>query len=210
MHAVLVAAGEKPPKDFALGLLQSADLKIAVDGGLAVFEECGVIPDLMIGDMDSVDASLLQGYSFMQVPLYQASSEKDETDGMLALDEAIARGAKRIVLLGATGGRIDHLLSNLMLLRRAHEKDVKLVICDALQEIVIEKGGFEICGSVGQTVSILPVNEQACVHCFDGLYYPLDHLVLRNDEPRGVSNVLTKECAVLHSDDYVLVIKNAV
>ncbi|MEA5003438.1 MAG: thiamine diphosphokinase, partial [Christensenella sp.] len=150
----------------------------------------------------------LQRYIDMRIAYVKASSQKDETDGMLALDEAIGRGAQKIILLGATGGRIDHLLSNLMLLRRAYEKNVKLMICDEIQEIVIAKDMFEICGEIGQTVSILPAGEQACVHAPDGLYYPLDRLILKNDDPRGVSNVLTQERVSLTSDDYVLVIKN--
>lgn len=208
MRAVLIAAGDRPPKEFVLHHLQFADIKIAVDGGLAVYDACDTAPDLIIGDMDSVDAILLERYSALHIPCIKAPAEKDETDGMLALDEAMDRGAKEIVLLGATGGRIDHLLSNLMLLRRAYEKDVRLRICDEIQEIVLEKGAFEICGNVGQTVSILPTNEQACVHGMNGLYYPLDHLLLTSDNPRGVSNVLTKECAKLTSDDYVMIIKN--
>ena len=208
MLAVLVAAGQQPTKEFAMRFFEQADLKIAVDGGLFLFEECRILPDLLLGDMDSVDSSLLKRYADQEIPLYCVPPEKNETDGMLALDTAIKRGADRIVFLGATGGRIDHLLSNLMLLKRAYRQNVRLLICDERQEITLEKDDFKIMGTAGQTVSLIPMDESVCVTAYEGLYYPLDSLVLTNDQPRGVSNVLTGSCARLKSEGYVLVIKN--
>ena len=96
--------GNSQPKSLQCVFFEQADLKIAVDGGLFLFEECRVLPDLLLGDMDSVDSSLLKRYADQEIPLYCVPPEKNETDGMLALDTAIKRGADRIVFLGATGG----------------------------------------------------------------------------------------------------------
>ncbi len=207
MKAIMVASGQQPGRPLLQEHSKNADLIVAIDGGLVALDKFGILPDFIVGDMDSIPKELLQEYQQKGCELLTAPAEKNETDAMLALDEVIARGGKEIVFLGATGGRIDHLLSNLMLLKRAYCKSVLLTIEDELQQIELHKGSFEIRGEVGQTVSIIPVNERAVVNA-SGVYYPLDNLELCNDKPRGVSNVLTQTCAQIKSSDFVFIMKD--
>ena len=85
----------------------SADLIIAADSGQITAAKCGVIPHLIVGDFDSSDLPSQTDAEIIRVP-----AEKDDTDTMLACNLAIQRGARRITILGGTGGRIDHSLSN--------------------------------------------------------------------------------------------------
>lgn len=206
MKALLVASGLAPHRGLFLRAVCDADLTIAIDGGLRIFQEYGVTPHLIVGDMDSVDAGLLESYREKSI-LVTAPAEKNETDTALAVDEAVERGADQILLLGATGGRIDHLLSNLMLLKYAMNKGAILTMEDDKQEISLHRGTFDLFGNKGQTISIIPMNKQAVVTA-RGLYYPLDRLVLTNEKPRGVSNVFQKKHAVIESDDFVFICKD--
>lgn len=205
MNVLIVCAGKPPGKKLFKQCLKRSDYSIAVDGGLSAFY--GYTPNMIVGDLDSADSELVAHYKNKNVEFHYAEVKKNETDTMLALDVAIERGAREITLLGALGIRIDHELSNLMLLKRAYNKGVKLVIEDEIQTIEIEKGDFEIHGSPGQTVSLVPVGSYATVTVDDGLFYPLNHLLLKNDQPRGVSNVFEKTSAKVHTKQFVFVIK---
>lgn len=205
MKALLIAAGDRPGKSLFYHAVDDAQLLIAVDGGLGVFHDYGIVPHYIVGDMDSVSQSVLENYS-ENCQVLSAPTEKDDTDLTLAVDTAIEQGAEEILLLGATGGRIDHLLSNLMLLKYAFRKGVFLTIEDDEQEITLHTGAFQIHGVPGQTVSLIPMNQKAKITA-SGLYYPLDDLVLTNEKPRGVSNLLTEENASVFSDDFVYVLK---
>ncbi len=205
MKALLVASGDAPSDALLRRRAREADLLVAVDNGLAAFDRCKIVPHLIVGDMDSVSPQMLFAYA-ERAEVVSVPAEKNETDAALAVDEAVKRGADRIVFIGATGGRIDHLLSNLMLLKYAHNKDAVLWIEDDRHEISLSKGETEIHGKKGQTVSIIPMNKCAIVNA-EGLYYPLERLTLTNEQPRGVSNVFLGTKAKITSDDFVFIIK---
>lgn len=206
MKALLVASGLAPGRELFLRAAHKSDMTIAVDGGLRVFQNFNLVPDFIIGDMDSVEPGLLEAYR-EKSNLAAVPAEKNETDAALAVDMAVEHGADEILLLGATGGRIDHLLSNLMLLKYALEKGAFLTIEDDEQEITLHNGTFDLYGKKGQTVSIIPMNKRAVVTA-RGLYYPLERLLLTNEKPRGVSNLFVEEHARIESDDFVFICKD--
>lgn len=206
MKALLVASGDAPGFALLMKEKKDADLTIAIDGGIAVFEQFGLSPDIIVGDGDSGMQELTEKYKIMDIPFIFANKEKNETDAFLALEEAIKAGSNEVALLGATGGRMDHFLSNMMLLKWAHQKNVRLTIEDDRQWISIGQGDFEISGQKGQTISILPVDEFAIVTA-EGLYYPLQRLRLANNRPRGISNLFLGERASIHTKEPVIIIK---
>ena len=94
---------EKPEKD---------DLIIAADAGYLTAKEMGIVPDVLLGDFDTLgERNIPDGIECLRVP-----REKDDTDTQLAVRTAIERGAKEIVIIGGLGGRIDHTLSTLAIL----------------------------------------------------------------------------------------------
>lgn len=204
MKVLIVAAGEPPSQELFLKHYKWCDYSIAADGGLAVFGDR--LPDWIVGDMDSVSAELPEKYIKAGVKVIKAEVEKNETDSMLALNQALALGATKIVFLGGTGGRLDHALSNLALLKRAYQNGVQLTLEDDRQHIAIGTGTFEIEGREGQTVSIIPVDEFARVTA-RGLYYPLDDLLLANSDTRGISNILTSAKASIRTKEFVFILK---
>jgi thiamine pyrophosphokinase len=206
MKTLIVAAGKMPSKKLLAERAEHSNFIIAVDGGILAFKKTDIIPNLIVGDMDSATAVLVQRYIRVGSENRRAAAEKNETDTQLALDLAIRKGAKEILLLGATGGRIDHTLSNIMLLKRALRAGVSMRIEDKTQVIEIGQGEFDILGTPGQTVSILPVNSFARVTA-SGLYYPLKKLGLSNEKPRGVSNIFLRGKAHISTRQPVFIIK---
>jgi len=208
LKALVVAGGDVPQ-----GLLQAeltdAGIVICADGGARYLATTGRLPDILIGDMDSIDAGLLHKLESSDVEIIRAATWKDETDAQLAVDEAIARGADEIVMLGMLGGRIDHALGNLMLLLRSAQRNVRSVVKDKKVEITAATGAVEVAGKAGETVSLLPVGSGVSVRYLDGLRYGAkEPLALPLDSPVGVSNVMTADKAHIVVDGwaYLLII----
>ena len=198
MRALIVLGGEAPEPALLAACAGQADLTIAADSGLAAFDAAGLAPDLLIGDMDSIDPALLERYG--NLPQERLCCVKDDTDGVHALDTAIARGAKRITLLGALGGRLDHALANLMLLVRAHRAGVFAEILGEGVRVIRVPGEAVLHGAKGDTVSFLPLGDARGV-TLTGFFYPLDRHDLHSDYPLGVSNVVTQDEAMVSVQD---------
>ena len=195
MRALIVLGGERPGAALLAQCAAQSDFVIAADSGLEAFEESGVTPDLLVGDMDSVAADVLARYEGC-VPQHRLNCIKDDTDGVDAVDLALARGAQEITLLGALGGRLDHALANVMLLVRAHRRGAKARILAEDVEIVRVDGEMALEGAQGDTVSLLPLGQAQGV-TLEGFFYPLEGRTLTSDYPLGVSNVVTKERALV-------------
>src|SRR5258708_16559917 len=195
MRALVVVDGDLLGSDTWLaGLAKDADVVIAADGGAMKLAKAGRRPDLVIGDMDGVHAHQQRDLERAGAKLERFPNEKDQTDGELALDAAVKRGADEIVVAGAFGGpRLDHMAGNLMLL--AHEDfaaiDVALVTERATFRSLLGPGILELEGAAGGWGTLEPLSEVARGVATDGLRYPLRHEELVRGSTRGVSNELT-------------------
>src|SRR3954470_12794406 len=115
MYAVIVASA--PELDIApyMGHIRAADLLIAADGGALPLLRAGIVPQVVIGDMDSISTAGLAELEAHGVTPQRFPREKDETDLELALLHTATAGATKIDILGALGGRWDHTLANVAL-----------------------------------------------------------------------------------------------
>ena len=202
MNALIVLGGDAPGKALLESCACQADLTIAADRGLEAFSRAGLIPDLLLGDMDSVSEDVLARMQ-AHTQIERLPCEKDDTDGVHALDVAIARGAQRITILGALGGRMDHAMANLMLLVRAHRHGVTAEILDEKVRIARVCGEAVLHGAKGDTVSLLPAGEAGGVTLEGFYYHASEPLSLDFSYPLGVSNVVTEDSArvaVEHGD----------
>jgi len=195
MNAVIVLGGDAPGRKLLEGCVAAADFSIAADRGLEALDAAGILPDLLIGDMDSVNPAVLARYEG-KLELTRLRCAKDDTDGEAALYLAAQHGAKLVTLLGALGGRLDHALANLMLLNRAHRLGMKAQILD--EQVCIRRvdGEALLCGAKGDTVSLLPLGQAHGV-TLDGFVYPLENGTLANDSSLGVSNVVSSDKATV-------------
>jgi thiamine pyrophosphokinase len=189
VKVIVVAGGNAAPEDAAL--LSDADRVIAADSGANWLEGCGVLPDLVIGDMDSIDPALLDRLVAQGIEVERHPTEKDASDVELALSRAIADGADQVVILGALGGeRLDHELANLLLLidRRWDGIDARAVRAGTTVRALRGGGHLELDGSAGNRVSLLPIEGDATGVRTSGLRYPLAGETLQSGRSRGLSN----------------------
>ena len=167
------------------------DLVIAADGGANWCAAWGWQPDLVIGDMDSVDEAVAgrlraDGVAFAHHPV-----EKDETDLELALRASVERGANVIIVAAALGGRIDHTLGNLALLALPLLTDVQVRMVDGGQSISLVRERLVIDGAAGDTLSLVPFGGDAHGVSVTGVYWPLTDADLPLGPSLGISNRLT-------------------
>jgi thiamine pyrophosphokinase len=201
VKAIIVADGEVPTGAGLEALLgpdpSGASLVIAADGGARKAAEIGLVPDLVMGDGDSLDEAAIAALrsSGTEVELFPA--EKDESDTELALREAVARGAKTIVVLGAFGGgRLDHALANIGLLALPELDGRDVVLTDGRVTVRLTgsadgPGRTGVAGSPGDLVSLFPIDAAVEGIATTGLRYPLQGETLRLGPSRGLSNELT-------------------
>ncbi|MBQ3118531.1 MAG: thiamine diphosphokinase [Clostridia bacterium] len=164
-------------------------LIIAADSGYLSAQECGISPDIFIGDFDSVPESEVQSPEVIRLfPV------KDMTDTQEAIDVAISRGAEHITILGALGGRIDHTLANLHLLKYARIKGVAAEIADIDSYICLAEKNTTILRRDGFCLSLIPLTDCNGVSV-SGVYYPLNCAEMPVGNPYGISNEFTEDNA---------------
>lgn len=175
--------------------LHQATLIIAADGGARHLLALGLLPDLAIGDFDSLEPQALEQMEAAGVEIVRRSPHKDETDLELALLAAIERGATQVAVLAALGGRPDQHLANLQLLAHPALIQADVRLWHRGWEVFVIRDHAHITGTPGDTVSLLPMSDEVHGIVTDGLYYSLQHETLRLGPARGVSNVLVSDTA---------------
>lgn len=189
MRAIVVADGQPVAEDARL--LVEADLVIAADGGARWPEEHGRVPDLVVGDLDSLDTQTVARLVRQGSRVERHPAAKDASDTELALAAAFEAGADSVVLLGALRGpRLDHELANLLIL--AHPsfaaRELSLVRGETRARCVRGGETLTIEAEVGETVSLFPVGGDAIGVTTRGLRYPLNGETLAMGSTRGLSN----------------------
>lgn len=173
------------------------DLVIAADGGANWCMAWGWQPDLVIGDMDSVEPATVDWLQDKDVPFLRHPVEKDETDLELALRAAVQRGASEIVIAGALGGRIDHTLGNLALLALPALASVAVRIADGGQSVWLVRDRLAVAGAAGDTLSLAPFGDGVRGVSVSGVHWPLEAVDLPLGPSLGISNRLTGGQAVV-------------
>lgn len=198
MRAVIIGNGTVEDHVHLRSLIHSDDLIICADGGLRHAKAMDVIPDIAIGDFDSSEKE-------ERVKTYVYPKRKDFTDGELAVDYAIEHGYDEIMLLGMTGTRLDHTLTNIMLLAKTEN----IYIVDDHNEIYIVSSKLILRERKGKTLSIIPVNGDLCGIVTEGLEYPLNNETLYFGHSRGNSNVITDDiCSITVKNGLGIVVVN--
>ena len=171
---------------------QSGDpVIICTDGAAERMREIGRVPDLIVGDMDSVDESTLEYFEQKGSRIVRHPSAKDETDTQLALEHAFEMDPDGIRIFGALGGRIDHALANISLLVMCAKRGLDVKIVDRECEIFVIDRPCVIDGREGETVSLLPLSSDVRGITLEGFEYPLTGAVMEVGVPYGISNRLT-------------------
>ncbi|MDP2918919.1 MAG: thiamine diphosphokinase [Dehalococcoidia bacterium] len=170
------------------------DLVMGADAGAHHARTLNIVLDVIVGDMDSISDLARQNASGAELVSYPA--EKDETDLELALLYARKRGAGRIVMVGAMGGRMDMTVSNILLMTHPGLSPCRVEVWHGDQTgWLIKPPGDDITGRFGDTVSLIPLGGDASGITTRGLKHSLDHGTLTFGPGRGISNVLNQSSA---------------
>ena len=201
-NAIVLADGDAPDRATLEaswpGWADGVTFVVAADGGARHAAKLGLRIDRWVGDGDSIAPDELEALRAAGVPVELVPAAKDETDTELALRAAVADGAARVTILGATGGaRLDHALANVALLAHPVLGDRPAALLDAASRVRLVRGpgGLELVGRIGDLVSLIPFAGDARGVRTNGLEYPLDGDSLPFGVARGVSNVRLRERA---------------
>jgi thiamine pyrophosphokinase len=195
MRAIVIANGHIGNLEISRVQTWLYDLVICADGGAQHALTLGLAPDVVVGDLDSLDGDLRARLEDEGCQVLVHPPRKDETDLELALRYAIDHGVDEILILGALGGRIDQALANILLLALPELEGIKTHIVAGDQEMFLIRGQAFIEGQVGDTVSLLPIAGDVTGITAEGLEYPLQHGTLKFGPTLGISNVLTAPVA---------------
>lgn len=183
-NVIVVASGPGPAV-----AVPDAGTVIAADGGLDRALALGLAVDVVIGDLDSVSDAALAAAEAAGTRVVRHPAAKDATDLELALDEAVALGARRVLVVASADGRLDHLLASLELLAadRYAELELDAIVGDARIEVIRSERVLH--GRPGELVSLIAIGGGAEGVTTAGLVYPLEGETLGAGSTRGVSNV---------------------
>ena len=184
--------------------LPPAETVVAADGGLLRARALGLGVDVVVGDLDSATPEALAAAEAEGARIVRHPQAKDATDLELALDEAVALGARRVLVVASAGGRLDHLLGSVLLLAEERYAGLELdaLVGDALVHVV--RGERTLRGAPGELLTLVPLGGAADGVTTDGLEYPLRGETLEPGSSRGVSNVFEGEAARVEVDQGVL------
>jgi thiamine pyrophosphokinase len=185
---VLFANGQLPDLTSARLLIRPGDIVFAADGGTRYARELGLVPSVVIGDLDSLSAEDKQWLDGEKVGIRQYPRDKAKTDLELALEAAIQAGFSQILIVGALGGRLDQTLGNVSLLTLPALSACDIRLDDGVEEVFFVRERCEIRGKPGDLVSLIPWGGEVTGVSTEGLRWSLHSEALLPAETRGISN----------------------
>ena len=199
MKDTIIVSGGNIHKDFALDFLKKNKTEntclIAADRGVEFFMGTDLEPDVAVGDFDSLSA---EGAKYMETlkhtEIRRLKPEKDDSDTQSAANYAIEQGTERIMILVATGNRIDHLMANFGLLMLGKTKQVQIVLVDAYNYMSLIESGMILKKEeqFGKYVSFFPIEGEVTGLTLKGFKYPLNSYTLKvEDSGLTVSNEIS-------------------
>lgn len=198
MRAVIFVNGVIPDLATVQRWVQPGDDVLAADGGAHHAVAMGLLPRVVIGDLDSVSPELVAQLRTQGVEFEQHPPAKNKTDLELAIERAIRDGAQEIVLLGALGGRLDQSLANVLLMAQ-QDWPAPIHLVDANEIATVIHGGESMTleATMGRMVSLLPLSAEVTGITYTGMLYPLENATMELGSTRGVSNEVVSHPATV-------------
>ncbi len=173
-NTIIIANGEFPKKKYSLGILHNADYLICCDGALSNIINIGKVPNVIIGDLDSISESDKKKYQDIIIQ----NSNQDTNDLTKAVNHCIENNISDITILGATGKREDHTLGNISLLLE-YSKSVNVKIISDYGTFTPYSESVIINSFIGQQISVFSFT-QGLEITSEGLKYPLNKTTLQS------------------------------
>ncbi|NOX62082.1 MAG: thiamine diphosphokinase [Chloroflexi bacterium] len=192
MRAILFANGQLSHPDRARELVQPDDLVLCADGGARHALALGLIPDLVVGDLDSLNVEDRKRLDAFGARIERHPVDKDATDLELALLAARRLGANEAVVLAALGGRLDQQMANVLLMASPKFADLCIRLVEGPETAWIVRERLVIHGRKGDTVSALALSPEVIGLTYHrGLRWMLNDFTLPFGSTHGISNEMT-------------------
>ena len=214
MKHFFIVSGGKIEDVFATAVLQGTVEKtvIAADSGMEFLRRNQIVPQVIIGDFDSVSSETLEWFQAKNhIIWHKLNPVKDDTDTEFAIRESIRRGATEITIIGGTGTRLDHVLGNISLLGIGLEEDVRMELLDANNRIRMTDHSVVLKKKqqYGEYLSLLPYSEKVTGVTLRGVKYPLDNYTMGGFNSLGISNeIVDEEASIELKSGRLLVIES--
>jgi thiamine pyrophosphokinase len=206
-RVALVFAGGDPPAARLLEGVSDDALVVAADSGLRHAQALGRRVDLVVGDLDSVDARALAEAEDAGTAVERHPVDKDATDLELAVLAARDRGCAQVIVIGGTGGRLDHFLANALALASDELAGLRIEARMGTATVHVVRDALAFAAPPGSLVTLLPVGGPAHRVVTENLRFPLSDESLLAGSTRGVSNhVVASPARVTVGDGVLLVI----
>ncbi len=197
--ALVITGGYCNTDLVAAHLPVSVDLTVAADSGYETACRLGIRPDIVMGDFDSYRGELPPDMQVLRV-----AREKDVTDTMLACEYAREHGCNYITIVGGTGGRIDHSVSNVFYLEALRRRGVRVRLTDGENTVQMMLDETVTVPGTGGYFSVFALD--SCVMTITGCRYPLDHVTLVRQNPYAVSNEVVGSAAFVTVEGAALLV----
>lgn len=182
---VILGAAEIVDYDILKRKLRKDDFIVCADGGQRHLEGLGVSANLYLGDFDSSENPLSETETIV-FPV-----EKDDTDTLIAVKEGIKRGCRDFLILGGTGGRMDHTFANIQTLMYAEKHGASAALADERNfAFILRNDTAYIEKNDGEKVSVFAFDSSVSGVTLEGFHYPLKNVSLFSHFPLGVSNYI--------------------
>ena len=212
--AVIFTGGQVFASSFdELGITPPTDAHIiAADSGYLTAKRFGAMPELLLGDLDSLDRTKLAPHELDQLDKLIVPSVKDDTDTQLAVETVLERYGTdiSIIMIGGLGGRLDHTLSSVFLLEYIAKQGVSAIITDGRNRVQVmirdgEAGSLRVERGYKylSLVSLTDVCEGVSV---SGVFYPLSGATLTRGWSYAVSNEITADHADISLNSGIMLV----
>ena len=199
---IIFANGDLPDPDKAHALLRESDFIIAADGGTRHALALGLTPNIIIGDLDSLNVERLT----FNAEIIQSPADKNETDLELAIQHALTLNPEQIIIAAALGGRLDQTLANIALVSNVQRSTSNVRLDDGIEEVFFCHEQTQIKGASGDIVSLIPWQGEVTGIVTTGLKWPLQNETLYPHKTRGISNEMMNDTATIQIKSGLLLI----
>lgn len=210
----LIITGGNIEKEFLVKTIKEREFEtiIAVDNGLKILNEVNIKPNHIVGDFDTVKSEILDLYKAdTSIKIHRFNPIKDNTDTDIAIRLAVELKSDEIIILGAIGTRIDHLLGNIHVLKYALDSNMECKIVDENNEIqlinkttIIKKKEI-----TKKYISLIPLTEKVENINLKGFKYELENGTLTMGSSLGISNQIIAEEAIIEFNNGILIMINS-
>ena len=197
MKALIIANGNISNYNLLSTLVQENDFILCADGGINHLMQINVIPNLVVGDLDSV---LQDGIDYIKnnnILVEKFPVMKDETDTDLAINYLILGGYKEITIIGGIGSRIDHTIGNIFLLRRLNINHIKGCIINENNIIYLVDKEIKLFKKQDYYTSVIPISMSGIEITTNGFLYPLSNEYIEFGSTRGISNEIKRDMGII-------------